>query len=72
MIFIKEGGKMYFSQLINMLDDTVWIEIQDEKFPKNGIRLLELHDRKVKRTFPYATEDGKSVLKIILEGENND
>lgn len=62
---------MYFSQLINTLDDTVWIEILDEEFPKNGIRLLELHDRKVKRAFPYTTEDGKSVLKIILEGKNN-
>lgn len=62
---------MYFSQLINTLDDTVWIEILDEEFSKNGIRLLELHDRKVKRTFPYTTEDGKSVLKIILEGKNN-
>lgn len=63
---------MRFSQLINTLDDTVWIEILDEEFSKNGVRLLELHDRKVKRTFPYITKDGKSVLKIILEGKNNE
>ncbi len=80
MIFIKEGGKMYFSQLINMLDDMTLIEIQDGKFSTNKIRLLDLpfgefrrfHDRKVKRTFPYVTEDGICVLKIILKGENND
>lgn len=63
---------MYFSQLINTLDDTVWIEILDEEFSKNGVRLLELHDRKVKRIFSYITKDGKSVLKIILEGKNNE
>lgn len=63
---------MCFSQLINTLDDTVRIEILDEEFSKNGVRLLELHDRKVKRAFSYITKDGKSVLKIILEGKNNE
>lgn len=80
MIFIKEGGKMYFSQFINILDDMTWIEIQDVKSSTNEIRLCDLpfgefrrlHDRKVKRTFPYVTEDGKCVLKIILKGESND
>lgn len=65
-------GIMCFSQLINTLDDTVRIEILDEEFSKNGVRLLKLHDRKVKRTFSYITKDGKSVLKIILEGKNNE
>lgn len=63
---------MCFSQLINTLDDTVRIEILDEEFSKSGVRLLKLHDRKVKRAFSYITKDGKSVLKIILEGKNNE
>lgn len=71
---------MYFSQLINILDDMTFIEIQDRKTSTNEVRLLDLpfgefrrlHDRKVQRAFPYLTEDGKSVLKIILKGESND
>ena len=71
---------MYFRQLINILDDTTWIQIQDVKHSANQIRLCDLpfgefrrlHDRKVKRTFQYLTEDMRCVLKIILEGENND
>ena len=71
---------MYFSQLINILDDMTWIEIHDEKSSTDKVRLLNLpfgefrrlHDRKVKRAFPYLTEDGDSVLRIILKGETND
>lgn len=71
---------MYFSQFINILDDTTWIKIQDVKSSTNVICLCDLpfgefrrlHDRKVKRTSLYLTKDVRCVLKIILDGENND
>lgn len=71
---------MYFSQFINILDNMTWIEIEDVKSSTNKICLCDLlfsefrrlQDRKVKRTFPYVTEDGECVLKIILEGKNNE